>query len=66
MGLDVAYLKVEGMSTTSGLVSGTAVTPDAATNATTFLESVGRPGHLDGSASASIATSIPDRLIMDV
>ena len=41
MGLDVAYLKVDGMSTTSGLVSGTAITPNAATNATTFLKSVG-------------------------
>ncbi|MFZ0025262.1 MAG: hypothetical protein WAK72_03555 [Pseudolabrys sp.] len=29
------------MSTTSGLVSGTAITPNAATNATTFLKSVG-------------------------
>ena len=41
MGLDVAYLKVDGMSTTSGLVSGTAITPNAATNATTFLKGVG-------------------------
>ena len=41
MGLDVAYLKVEGMSTTSGLVSGVAITPNAAINATRTLQSVG-------------------------
>jgi porin-like protein len=41
MGLDVAYLKVEGMSTTSSLVSGTAITPNAAINNTTSLKSVG-------------------------
>jgi Porin subfamily len=31
MGLDVAYLKVDGMSTSSGLVVGTAVTPNVTT-----------------------------------
>ena len=41
MGLDVAYLNVNGMSTTTGLVSGVAITPNAATNATTTLKSVG-------------------------
>jgi len=41
MGLDVAYLRTDGMSTTSGLVSGVAITPNAATNATTTLKSVG-------------------------
>jgi hypothetical protein len=41
MGLDVAYLNVNSMSTTSGLVSGTAITPNGATNATTFLKGVG-------------------------
>jgi Porin subfamily len=44
MGLDVAYLKVEGMSTTSGLVSGVAITPNAAINATNTLKSVGDEG----------------------
>jgi hypothetical protein len=37
MGLDVAYLKFDGMSTTSGFVTGTAITPAATTN----LKSVG-------------------------
>ena len=41
MGLDVAYLKVEGMSTTTGLVSGTSITPNAAINATQNLKGVG-------------------------
>jgi len=41
MGLDVAYLRVDGMSTTSGQVLGTAITPSAATNGTTILKNVG-------------------------
>ena len=41
LGLDVAYLKVDGMSTTSGQVSGVAITPNAAINSTTTLKSVG-------------------------
>ena len=49
MGLDVAYLKVNGMSTTTGLVSGTAITPNAATNAYYHSKERRRRGHLDGS-----------------
>ena len=32
MGLDVAYLKFDGMSTTSNFVTGVAITPAATTN----------------------------------
>jgi hypothetical protein len=38
MGLDVAYLNVNSMSTTSNLVSGVAITPNAAINSTTTLK----------------------------
>jgi hypothetical protein len=41
LGLDVAYLKVNGMSTTSGEVAGVAITPNAAINSTTTLKTVG-------------------------
>jgi Porin subfamily len=49
MGLDVAYLKIDGMSTTSGLVQGPAIVPGAftatgivgANNSTVGLKSVG-------------------------
>ena len=41
MGLDVAYLKVDGMSTSTGLIAGGAVVPNGATNATTTFKSVG-------------------------
>ena len=42
MGLDVAYLKVDGMSTSSGLVSGSGVVPNAANvNTTIGFKSVG-------------------------
>jgi Porin subfamily len=41
MGLDVAYLKVDGMSTSTGLVAGSAVIPNGATNATTTPKFVG-------------------------
>jgi Porin subfamily len=45
MGLDVAYLKVDGMSTSSGLVAGSAVVPGAATsNSTVGLKTVGDEG----------------------
>jgi hypothetical protein len=44
LGLDVAYLKVQGMDTTSGLVSGVAITPNAATNATTTLKALNDEG----------------------
>ena len=45
MGLDVAYLKMEGMTTSSGFINGNAITP-AGTN---FIKGVERPGHMDGS-----------------
>ena len=41
LGLDVAYLNVNSMSTTSGQVAGVAITPNAAINSTTTLKSVG-------------------------
>jgi hypothetical protein len=41
MGLDVAYLKVDGMSTPTGLVAGSAIIPNGATNATTTPKTVG-------------------------
>jgi hypothetical protein len=44
LGLDVAYLKVQGMDTTSGLISGVAVTPNAGTNATTTIKAVNDEG----------------------
>jgi hypothetical protein len=44
LGLDVAYLKVQGMDTASGLISGVSVTPSAGTNATTTLKTVGDEG----------------------
>ena len=48
MGLDVAYLKVDGMSTTSGLVSGTAITLSCY-QCYDLSKERRRPGHLDGS-----------------
>jgi hypothetical protein len=44
LGLDVAYLKVQGMDTTSGLVTGVAITPNAATNATTITKALNDEG----------------------
>jgi hypothetical protein len=44
MGLDVAYLKTNSMSTTSGLVAGTNIVPNAGTNATIPLKALGDEG----------------------
>ena len=68
MGLDAAYLKVDGMGTSTGLVAGSAIVPNGRTVVPMLLP-LQRPSATRTSgwfASASIATSIPDRLIMDV
>ena len=41
LGVDVAYLRMDGMSTTSGQVLGTSITPSNATNATVIQKGVG-------------------------
>jgi len=41
LGVDVAYLRRDNMTTTSGQVLGTSITPSNATNSTIFLKNVG-------------------------
>ena len=63
MGLDVAYLKIEGMSTSTGVIAGAGVFRPTQTQPSSGTLTTRTTGWL---ASASIATSIPDRLIMGV
>jgi hypothetical protein len=44
MGLDVAYLKVDGASTTSGQVLGGAVVPNGAINSTVGFKNLSDEG----------------------
>jgi hypothetical protein len=62
MGLDVAYLKIDSMSTSSGLIAGVGAIP-ATTNQ--FVRGV-NDQDIWMARPASIATFIPDRVIMDV
>jgi Porin subfamily len=59
LGLDVAYQKLNGMNTPTGFIPATVIPSSTITNAGTKVTAMRTTGWF---ASASIATSIPDRV----